>query len=465
MDADNPIDLEFLLKILSFASGNIFVTDKHGRLIFINKHCADSFDMEVDEALRYTAHELIGQNIIDRSISLEALKKGDIAVGSVKTRTGAELYSISTPIYDGNNEIEYIVTCGQTKSIMEQYLESIDDERRSFEKYKTAVAYYNEKKNRNRIIVHSKFMKNLFASLESIVKADSTIILYGESGVGKDVVAKYIHNHSCRRTEPYIPINCAAIPAELMESEFFGYEKGAFTGANSKGKLGLFEIADKGTLFLDEISELPPQMQTKLLRAIESQKITRVGGIASQRIDMRIIAATNKDLRSLVEQGRFREDLFYRLNVLPFTIAPLRERVEDIEPLANFFLDDLNKKYSLQCRFSQELLNLFKRHKWKGNIRELKNIVERMVITSNNSILTVSHFHSMNEAMDPGYQSESTPAPAAKKRTPNLNDRFNSILREEVLSAMLQVKGNKKAAAKPLGISRGKLYRILNDEE
>ena len=466
MDNDSHMTLNFLLKVLNFASGNIFITDKNGKIIYVNMHCANSFGMEVDEVMGCYVRELIDKKIIDRSLSLEVMEKRSPVVGSVRTRSGDELYSICNPVFDDNGELEYVITCGQTKGIMEQYLESIEEERRSFETYKTVIAYYNEKNNSGRIIIQSEAIKNLFAALESSIKTDSTIILYGESGVGKDVVAKYIHSNGPRRNEPFIPINCAAIPSSLMESEFFGYEKGAFTGASHKGKLGLFELSNKGTLFLDEVADLPGDMQTKLLRVIESREITRLGGTSALNIDIRLIAATNKDLRNMVRKGLFREDLFYRLNVLPFSIPPLRERVEDIEPLANYFLDELNKKYSLRRRFANSLITLFQKMEWKGNIRELKNIVERMVITSQANILTVAHFHNMNKAMDPGYASESSGRPAApKKRSSSLNERFHSILKEEILNAMLKLKGNRKAVAKHLGISRGKLYRILNAEE
>lgn len=218
--------------------------------------------------------------------------------------------------------------------------------------------------------------------VDKVKRLDTTVTLVGETGVGKEVFAKYIHQGSARSSYPFIKVNCATIPENLMESELFGYEKGAFTGADRHGKAGLFEVADKGTIFLDEIGELPLNMQVKLLRVIQEREIKRVGGVKPIHLDVRILAATNRDLEEMLKEGRFREDLYYRLMVFPIRVPPLRERMDDISGLTELFLRQLNQKYGTDKRFSREALQILLEYQWPGNIRELKNVVERAYIIS-----------------------------------------------------------------------------------
>ncbi len=458
------LTLEFLVRILDYTMGNIFITNRDGKIVYVNQHSAACFGLEKSEVLSCSAEDLVKRKVMNRSTSLDALQQKKTVIGNVRTGIGVDLYNISTPVYDEYGQLEYVVTWGQDKSILEEFIGAVEVEKRALETYKNAVAYYN-KESGSKIVVKSEFMKSLFSSLDNIAKKDSNIILYGESGVGKDVIANYIHSQSLRKDEPFIPINCAAIPGELMESEFFGYEKGAFTGANTKGKLGFFEIADNGTLFLDEVSELPPNLQTKLLRVLESREITRIGGTRSQKINTRLIAATNRNLLAMVGEGRFREDLYYRLNVIPFTVAPLRDRVDDIEPLANLFLEEFNAKYGLHRRFDSEIIELFKEYKWRGNVRELRNIVERMVITSENNLLTVKHIQNMNAIMEPDYNQRAQERHSAAKVRSKLNDTYSMLQKEKIVEVLLSVNGNKTKAAKALGMSRGKLYRLLENME
>ena len=293
------------------------------------------------------------------------------------------------------------------------------------------------------------------------------------------MIANYIHKNSSRKDEPFIPINCAAIPRDLMESEFFGYEKGAFTGANSRGKAGLFEIADGGTLFLDEIGELPLEMQTKFLRVLESGTFTRIGGYKQIKTDVRLITATNRDLRQMIQEKTFREDLYFRLNVLSFMIPPLRERVEAIETFVNLFLQIYNKKYHKRLTISDTTLQQFKSYHWSGNIWELKNVIERMVLTSDTDFSQPDyagiplHIADATPAMPASAQSAVLPSAHAAQfqaagtgilsaSGQSMKDLFEEAERQKVLDALLSVNGNKKKAAEILGISRGKLYKLLD---
>ncbi len=237
------------------------------------------------------------------------------------------------------------------------------------------------------IIGESPVMLEIFSLIRKIATSDANVLITGESGTGKELVAKAIHNLSPRRDGHFVAINCAAIPEGLLESELFGYIKGAFTGA-SANKKGLFEIADKGTLFLDEISEMPLTLQAKLLRVIEDRTFRRLGGVSDVKVDVRIISATNRDIKSIMDNGRFREDLCFRLNVLSINVPPLRERREDIPLLAKHFL----KRFSAdKMKFSEEALEALKNYQWNGNVRELENIVERIALLCDNTIIRVEH--------------------------------------------------------------------------
>lgn len=230
------------------------------------------------------------------------------------------------------------------------------------------------------IIAYSPKMMELIDLSLRAAQVDSTVSISGESGVGKDLLANLIHDQSSRSLGPFVEINCGAIPVNLLESELFGYESGAFTGASRQGKLGMFELANGGTLFLDEIGELPLSLQVKLLRALQEQEFVRVGGVKVRKVDVRFITATNRNLEKMVEEGRFREDLYFRLNVVPLRIPPLRERKEDILPLVHHFQVRITQKFKVEKNFAPEVMRAFIEYQWPGNVRELENIVERLFV-------------------------------------------------------------------------------------
>ncbi len=298
----------------------------------------------------------------------------------------------------------------------------------------------------NEIIGNSKELKAVLNLTEKIAKTDLTVLITGESGTGKDLIARAIHKISNRRKNKIIPVNCAAIPKYLFESEFFGYKKGAFTGAvkNQKGK---FTEANGGTLFLDEIGEIPLEFQAKLLRVLENGEINPVGDNQPNLVDVRIIAATNKDLAEKVKNGTFREDLFYRLNVFEIDLPPLRKRKSDIELLANYFL---KKKYP-EKSLANSAVKFLKNYDWPGNIRQLKNEIERAAILAENNILLPKDFSFQTEI------NEENELPEISLNF-NLDDVLNEIRRKYLLKALRLHKGNKKKAAESLGIS----YRIYN---
>mgnify|MGYP001095777475 CR=1 FL=1 len=240
--------------------------------------------------------------------------------------------------------------------------------------------------SQNEVIVVSEPMKKIMEIVRKIAKVNSTVLLLGESGVGKSFLARQIHAMSERASQPFVSLNCGSLPQHLIESELFGYEPGAFTGGKKGGKIGLFEAADNGTIFLDEIAELPYDMQSKLLDVLQENTIRRIGSVEAKKIDVRVIAATNKDLAALVKKRQFREDLYYRLNVIPLEIPPLKERKEDLPALIDHFLRKFNKKYNQSKELAAHVVQRMMQYDWPGNIRELENIIERMVVTNSENV-------------------------------------------------------------------------------
>jgi DNA-binding NtrC family response regulator len=300
------------------------------------------------------------------------------------------------------------------------------------------------------IVAASAAMQAVLAMVERVAAVNSTVLLGGESGVGKDLIARAIHEHSHRAAGAFVKINSTAIPENLLESELFGYEKGAFSGATA-AKPGKFELADKGTLFLDEIGDVPPNIQVKLLRVLQDKEFERLGGTKTRKVDVRLVAATNRDLRAALEDGSFREDLYYRLNVVPIDIPPLRDRPEDISPLVDFFLERFAQQAGiLKKSISPTAMKLLLQYHWPGNIRELQNVLERAVTLSSSPMLEVSDF----QLIPPSAGTSAEPVLPPGK---SLEGWENEIIRE----AMRRSNGNKSLAARSLGLSRNAFrYRL-----
>jgi len=370
--------------------------------------------------------------------------------------------STSTPIFNENGEIIMVVTNTRDKDLVEKFMAALEVERLKTAKYKTALKYLSESKtdSKNPVAIDPR-MNEILGTCRIIDRSDSTVLIQGESGTGKEVITRFIHNNSLRNKEILIPVNCSAIPQELLESEFFGYERGAFTGASLNGKPGFFEMADNGTLFLDEIAELPLSMQSKLLRVLETGEIQRLGGTKIYQSNVRIIAATNRNLKSLVDEKIFRGDLFYRLNVIPVYLPPLRERPADIPALANKFLEEFNRKYGLKKYLSQQSMDSLLSYSWPGNIRELRNVIERMVITTEIEEL---NFRASNDYPECPRREE---RPAGGSDIDFASGPLKEVLRNIETRYIQKVlegcNGNVTHAADKLGIHRTMLHRKLKE--
>ncbi|MBS7527937.1 sigma 54-interacting transcriptional regulator [Fusibacter paucivorans] len=309
------------------------------------------------------------------------------------------------------------------------------------------------------IVYGSVVMKNLISSLKRLTNADVPILIYGETGTGKEVLAQYIHSSSKRKEHSMICINCAAIAPSLFEAEMFGYSKGAFTGSNPSGKKGLFESADGSTLFLDEVDSLPLEQQGKLLRALETKTIVRLGESKPIKVDFRLLVATNKNLHELVAMGKFREDLYYRLNVVPAYLPPLREREGDIRILSDYFLSHYLQKYDIKKKFSEDIYQQLESYSWPGNIRELKNLIERIVLMTDPSEYEIETITLPSGEMTSDFYGENNKCPVKKliRNTPlvteaPLEDQL-SAYEKEILIAALKKYRNSSDAANALGIS------------
>ncbi len=319
-------------------------------------------------------------------------------------------------------------------------------------------AQYQEKFRSGGIIGVSQKMKEVLQLAEKVAQgSETTVLIEGETGTGKELLAEYIHFLSARSSFPFIPINCGAIPKELFESEVFGYEKGAFTGALEKGKIGKVEAAEKGTLFLDEVGELPPAAQVKVLRILDEKEYFKVGGVEKRRADVRIIAATNRDLESEVKKGNFRDDLYFRLNVVTLHVPPLRERKEDILPLFRFFMSRFNEQFKKGfLQISKEAEETILSCSWTGNIRELRNAVERIILLERGDTILGKHLSFLVGKEGPAEETS-----RFKPLIPPRGVILDKVEKEYILEALRIKRGNKSEAAKILGISRSALlYRM-----
>lgn len=371
------MDKELLEIVFDNLYNGIYVVDGKGVTLGVNKTYEELSGFTNDDLVGRSLYDMVGRNnYFSGSASILVLERKIPVTATYSTSTNHKFLVKGRPIFDHDGEIKYVINTVWDLTVV-QYSQTIDDD--------TAR---NQLLDEDDLITCSEKMMRVIDLALRVAITDSTILLTGESGVGKSLLARTIHRASHRKEKPLIQINCAAIPENLIEAELFGYEAGAFTGADSKGKAGLFETAHGGTIVLDEISELPLHLQSKLLGVIQDKSFYRVGGRQLKDVDVRLIAATNKDLTALVNDGKFREDLYYRLNVVPIPLPPLRERREDIPPLLQHFTDKYNSKYNSYKTFSESFISHMTNMPWKGNIRELENAVERSIVTTSGEFIT-----------------------------------------------------------------------------
>jgi transcriptional regulator with PAS, ATPase and Fis domain len=433
-------EYETINSIINNISEGIIGIDENENISYINN--------VAKKIIGFNAEGKNVNEVLDDLEISDVLQKGNASIGKLVNAGESSLVANSIPININNKIIGAVITIQKAEQI-----QSIDLKIRK----KHLSSGHFAKKTFDDIVGNSKVMHFVKQKAKKFAKTDNTILILGETGVGKEIFAQSIHNHSMRRNEPFVAINCAALPQNILESELFGYVKGAFTGAKTEGKAGIFELAHHGTVFLDEISETPIEVQAKLLRVIQEREVSRIGDDKIIPIDVRIIAATNKDLIKSIEKRDFREDLYYRLCVLELNIPPLRERKEDILDLIDYFLNkDSKNKFTKIKEITHEAKELLLSLEWFGNVRELSNIVKRLEVMSDNGII------------DAGIAKDSTVKmrenTIQKEISADKKERFSifDIETELIMDALREAKGNKAKAAEKMGISKTTLWRKMN---
>lgn len=416
---------------LNGSEGSVVLLDDEFHPIWINKAAEKFLGLSINELENADFREMLPD--VDWGQLQQWNQKGQYITNDTRLTTGKCIYDCSaviTPTLDANRRT-FTVNLKQ----QEHLIASVNKVSGNRANYTFSSIY-----------VQDPQMKKVVQLAQKYAHYDGAVLIEGESGTGKELFAQAIHNESSRAKGPFVAVNCASLPRDLIESELFGYEKGAFTGALREGNPGKFELANHGTLFLDEIGEMPLEFQAKLLRAVESLRIRRLGGTQERKLDLRVIAATNRNLRHEAEQGRFRQDLYYRLNVLKLDIPPLRERPLDIGFCAKAFLERFNQKYPEQRKeMSPDYLDALQQYDWPGNVRELQNSMERTFYACNTDVLTADDFRFVITGMTVSDKKE------------NCGQKNK---REEILAVLRSAEGRAEVAAQKLGISRATFYRM-----
>lgn len=452
----NPETAEHLEVIFSRSADGLLICDGKGRILEINRAAERLNGIRADEVLGKDVQTLLAQGQINRSATQEVLEtRRQVSLIQTTPRSGYTLLVTGTPVFDRDGTLVFVVVNERDISLIEDMRRELARARQESEKMRDKLAELSLMELReNTIVARSRSMKQTLDLAVKLAGIDaSDILIQGESGTGKGLLAKFIHKNSPRSRHPFIQINCAALPENLLEAELFGYEKGAFTGARETGKAGLFELASQGTLFLDEIGELSPGVQAKLLKYLDDHEILPVGGLVPKKIDCAIIAATNRNLNQRILDKKFRLDLFHRLNTFTLTIPPLRERPEDILELAGICLRRYNKRYKRRAYIGYKAYEALNSHTFPGNVRELINIIKQAVVMCDRKFLD----DYILKALAP--VRTRVPDRAAGQET-DLGQRLLSVENEMLVQASVQCRTTREAAAF-LGISQPTLVRKM----
>jgi transcriptional regulator with PAS, ATPase and Fis domain len=460
--------LQALINTLDTMSAGIYIMS-HSKIIYCNSFIARMFNCSKDEFKQVFDPQQLKQTsrvdvLISDTVNQTKCKEAGCQRLIDLNGNAKLVYTTQTPVFDDRGEIGYIIGYMQEiDQIRETYTNVFQSMNQCYD-----VRITNQYFHSDTVIYKSKEMQHIIDVLLNAATVDAPVLLQGETGVGKDVLANFLHQSSTRKSKSIVKINCAAIPASLFESELFGYEKGAFTGALAQGKRGLIEEADGGTLFLDEINSMPLEFQGKLLRTLDTKTIQRVGGDSKPRkVDFRLVAATNADLYKCVQEKTFRLDLFFRLDVLPVTIPPLRQRKDDIIPLTEHFLAQYCRKYNRQKALSDHALSKIMSYDWPGNIRELRNFIERLVLLSDINAHEINDFPNTllhNFAVPDNYDQQSLPSSNMMLSSADSNltlEEQLAIYEKGILKQALVKYGSQIQAAKALGMNPSTMSRRI----
>lgn len=442
--------VRFYETILDNIYNGVMITDPEGKVIFFSKTYGNFLGIDPNEAIgkhcteviENTRMHIVAKTGVPEIDQPHPIKGQDMVVQRIPIKLDGRLLAVYGQVMFKN--VRDVHALSRKLNLLESKIEFYEKELESLRASKYTI---------NNIVGKSECIAGLKKLALKAAQTHSPVLLIGESGTGKELFAHAIHHASERRLHPFIRLNCAAIPKDLLEAELFGYEPGAFTGAGSRGKPGKFELAHQGTIFLDEISDLPLEMQPKLLRVLEEKEMERLGGTRITKCDFRLIIATNENLEKCIEQGRFRKDLYYRLNVIPIQIPPLRERKGDIPIIAEHLIKTLNRELgTLVTKISSEVLNILENYDWPGNVREMANILERIIYITEGDTIHVHHLPFFLQGM----RKESA------KLQPTLLKHLREEMEKEALLHAIRISNdNKNKAARLLGIHRTALYKKM----
>ncbi|WP_245577977.1 sigma-54 interaction domain-containing protein [Alicyclobacillus herbarius] len=435
-----------LPEVIEWFPDGVYVVDGKGYTLLVNSAYEALSGARRDELIGRHMAELIESGFINCSVSLVVLETKRTESLMQNLRNGREVIVTGTPVFNEDGGIELVVTSVRDITELNRVSAELERVRGLSELHRHRYRVGDDQEPN--VIAKSPAMRRIVEQVRQVAPYPTSVLLTGPSGCGKEVMANLIHQLSDRRNQPFIKVNCAAIPENLLESELMGYEDGAFTGARRGGKPGLLELADKGTILLDEIGDMPLSLQAKLLRVLQDMRVQRVGGTKARPIDVRIISATNQDLRQLVRDGRFREDLFYRLQVVEIRIPPLAERPEDVEAFIDFFFSYYKSAYRMDKRLAAKTRVLLTQYPWPGNVREVKNFMESLVVSVPSLLVEPHHLPPHIQQVNPTIANETKP----------LRQRLESIEKEWVREALRQ-HGTYRQAARALGIDHSTLVK------
>ena len=455
---DKDINLKGLFDIISpennlVLADDMMLSDADGIILRVSETYEKNFGFEHDSIVGKSAFDLESDGTFSPCVTAEVIRqRKKITATQTINHSHTNVMTVGIPLFDNNGELKYAV-CFNTVSMeqinaIQQNYRHLQD---SLQQYSQEIAELRTRATSTSLVFKSNSMQRLWTLMQNTANTKANILITGETGVGKSAVAKAIHAMSNRANGPFIEVNCAVLHENLIESELFGYEKGAFTGAASAGKIGKIELANHGTLFLDEIGELPPHIQSKLLQLIQEKTIERLSGTKKIELDFRLLVATNRNLEEEVQRGLFRSDLFYRLNVIRIHIPPLRQRMEDILPLSQQFLARFCREYNKTRTFSPRFLAFLEQYSWPGNVRQLENLIERMVITAQDPIIDIT-------ALPLEYLGNSMPAPVSLAHGGTLAERLDAY-EAQIIQDSYRRCGTTVAVAKELGISQATAAR------
>lgn len=454
MDVVSSI-FEELNVCLESSHDGIMVSDGMGNVIRLNAALEKLIGVKRRDILGRNVADLVQEGVYESSAILQVIETGKTAT-VVIDHNGRQLLITGSPVYNANSAMTAVVANIRDMSELNDLRQKLEQQQMIAEKYSKELAHIARQQSaQTSFVAYSREMKTILATIHSISEVDSTVLISGESGTGKEMVVNEIYASSMRSYRPIIKVNCGAIPPALFESELFGYEDGAFTGARRKGKPGFFELAHMGTLFLDEVGELLLEMQVKLLRVLQEGEIIRIGGSKPISVDVRIIAATNRDLWEMTEEGTFRQDLYYRLNVINIEVPPLRQRRDDIIPLVMHMLERFNQKYGKHKEIPIELGKVLRELPWRGNVRELENLIENLVVLCPEDVLTPEH-------LPVRYQRGQNPASQVEIRgILPMKDMVRRAERQLIANAQAQY-SSMQEVAKALGVDVSTISRKLS---